>query len=211
MTTLSNLSPPTLAKPCWSWLGWEIMPGTTVMPTLAPYYEKLCNDYSCPHIPLWEQYVSDSKLDGHCNLWSIRWHSEYLIFFFFFWRHALGMWKYLGQGLNSHHSSDPSCCHDNTRSWTYGTTTELLLKLLLITIPHIHLKNYLFPTLGPHQSGQVSEYQECTILANQSVTFSLPLLANAEAVSYKKDEGPLPCMNLNLKEVWLGLSAAILL
>ena len=35
------------------------------------------------------------------------------------------MWKFPGQGSNLCHSSDPSCCSDNTRSLTYCATREL--------------------------------------------------------------------------------------
>ena len=45
------------------------------------------------------------------------------IFFFFFWP---GPWHVeVGQGSNSHHSSDPSCCSDNARSLTCYATREL--------------------------------------------------------------------------------------
>ena len=37
-----------------------------------------------------------------------------------FFGHAQGMWKFLGQGLNPHVSSDLSHSSDNTRSLTTG-------------------------------------------------------------------------------------------
>lgn len=42
--------------------------------------------------------------------------------FFFFFGHAHSMWTFLGQGLNQHHSSDPSRCSNNTRSLTHCAT-----------------------------------------------------------------------------------------
>ena len=46
------------------------------------------------------------------------------IFCFVFGR-AQGVWKNPGQRWNPCHSSDPSCCSDNTRSLTCCTTREL--------------------------------------------------------------------------------------
>ena len=39
--------------------------------------------------------------------------------------HALSMWKFLGQGLNPHHSSNLGHCSDDTGSLTCCTTREL--------------------------------------------------------------------------------------
>ena len=50
---------------------------------------------------------------------------EMLVFFFFFFGLACGMWKFLGQGLNLCHSSDLSCCSNNGRSLTHCTSREL--------------------------------------------------------------------------------------
>ena len=36
------------------------------------------------------------------------------------------MWKFLGQGSNPHHSSDPSCCTDDAGPSTCYVTRELL-------------------------------------------------------------------------------------
>ena len=44
----------------------------------------------------------------------------------FFFGHACGMWEFLGQGLNLHHSSDLSFCSDNAEPLTYCVTRELL-------------------------------------------------------------------------------------
>ena len=41
-----------------------------------------------------------------------------------FFGHPWGIRKFLGQGLNLHHSSDPSQSNDNTRSLTHYTTRE---------------------------------------------------------------------------------------
>ena len=37
-----------------------------------------------------------------------------------------GTWKFLGQGLNPHHSNDPSCCSDNAGSLTHYAIREIL-------------------------------------------------------------------------------------
>ena len=44
----------------------------------------------------------------------------------FFFHQARGLWKFLGQGSNLCHSSDPSCCSDTTRSLPHCATRELL-------------------------------------------------------------------------------------
>lgn len=46
----------------------------------------------------------------------------FLFLFFKFFGHTHSMWKFLDQGSNPSHSSDPSCCSDNARS----STPELL-------------------------------------------------------------------------------------
>ena len=43
-------------------------------------------------------------------------------YLFIYLGHTHGIWKILGQGLNLCHSSDPSCCSDNTRSLTCYAT-----------------------------------------------------------------------------------------
>ena len=45
-----------------------------------------------------------------------------LYFYFFFFGPTYGNWKFGGQGLNPHPSSDPSHCSDNARSLAYCTT-----------------------------------------------------------------------------------------
>ena len=42
-----------------------------------------------------------------------------------FFGHAHGVWMFLGQGLNPHHSSDPSFCSDNAKSLTHYAIREL--------------------------------------------------------------------------------------
>ena len=48
----------------------------------------------------------------------------HLLFFFFPCTHD--MWKFLGQGSNPHHSSDPCHCSDNVESLTHCATREIL-------------------------------------------------------------------------------------
>ena len=45
------------------------------------------------------------------------------LFFVFLGGHTCSMWKFLGQGSNPGHNSDPSCCSDN-RSLTHFTIRE---------------------------------------------------------------------------------------
>ena len=67
-------------------------------------------------------------------------------FFFFFFFGLFVFWLCLqpmevpGQGLNLCHSSDPSCCSDNTRSLTRYTTRELL-NIFLYTLNFFCFQN----------------------------------------------------------------------
>ena len=47
-------------------------------------------------------------------------------FYFLLFGHIHGMWKFQGQGSNTHQSRDPSHSSDNTRSLTHSATRELL-------------------------------------------------------------------------------------
>ena len=60
--------------------------------------------------------------------------SLFFFFFFFFFGCTHGMWKFLGQGLNLHHDSDPSHCSGDTRSLTYCITRKLLVMLFLLNV-----------------------------------------------------------------------------
>ena len=58
------------------------------------------------------------------------WGRECLLFLFVCWlvvvlAAPMACGSFLGQGLNPHHSSHPSCCSDNTRSLTHCATREL--------------------------------------------------------------------------------------
>ena len=48
-----------------------------------------------------------------------------LSFFFFLNGCPCGMWKFPGQGLNLYHSSNLSCCINNTRASTHCTPREI--------------------------------------------------------------------------------------
>ena len=61
---------------------------------------------------------------------------QYLLTFVFF-IHTHGMWKFLGQGSNLHHSSDPSCSRNNARSLTHWATRELLWAFLISFLVYI--------------------------------------------------------------------------
>ena len=55
------------------------------------------------------------------------WSKKFYLFFylFIFFGCTCGIWKFLGQGSNLCHSSDQSCCSDNTRSLTCCAIREL--------------------------------------------------------------------------------------
>ena len=57
------------------------------------------------------------------NVWSaVSWNRVLLFFFFQIIFLDLGMWYFLGQGLNLHHSSDQSCCCDTASFLTCCAT-----------------------------------------------------------------------------------------
>ena len=58
------------------------------------------------------------------TLWYFGLHD--LIFIYLFFGHTHSVWKFLGQGSNSCHNSDPSQCSDTARSLTHCTARELL-------------------------------------------------------------------------------------
>ena len=51
----------------------------------------------------------------------------------FFFSLTCNIWKFPGQGLNLHHSSNPSCCSDSIRSLTHCPTRQLHESLFLNT------------------------------------------------------------------------------
>ena len=53
------------------------------------------------------------------------------------------MGKFLGQGLNPRHSSDPNHSSDNTRSWIHCTTRELPPNFLKPMFKNVHRMNNL--------------------------------------------------------------------
>ena len=55
----------------------------------------------------------------------------FVLFFFFFPCCPLSMWKFLAQGWNPHHSSNPSSCSDSAGSLTHCTTRDPLNQELL--------------------------------------------------------------------------------
>ena len=76
-----------------------------------------------------------------------------LIFFFF--GQDLGMWKFMGQGLNPCQSS---CCSDNARSLTCCTTRELRTSLIFLScygnLNGGQLRNGAFPTFSKSPGDQ---------------------------------------------------------
>ena len=61
--------------------------------------------------------------------------------FFFGCTHSI--WKFLGQGSNLRHTSDLSCCNDNTRSLTHCATREFWVNCFIK-----NSKKYYFSTLS---------------------------------------------------------------
>ena len=55
-------------------------------------------------------------------------------FVLFFFDCACGMWKFLDQGLNPHHSSSPSCCSDNAGSLVHCATGNSKLSKVVFVI-----------------------------------------------------------------------------
>ena len=62
------------------------------------------------------------------------------MYLFIFVNCSQGMWKYLGKGLNSYHSSDPSYCSDNARSLTCYSTSEFWPTFLIEMWPQEFLQ-----------------------------------------------------------------------
>ena len=59
------------------------------------------------------------------------WQVMVFFFLFLFFVCSCGTLKFPAQGLNPCHSSDPSCCSDNSGSLTHCATRELLMVLFL--------------------------------------------------------------------------------
>lgn len=55
-------------------------------------------------------------------------------FFFFFFGHTHGMWKFLGHGSNLSHSSDLRHCSDNARSITHCTVREVHVEFFFVCV-----------------------------------------------------------------------------
>ena len=79
-------------------------------------------------------------------LLSFLFHSSLSLFFF---GHPHGLWKFSGQGSNLLHSSDPSCCRDNTGSLTYCATGELTFSSWSVTFPWFAF--WPVPSVSSHQ------------------------------------------------------------
>ena len=80
-------------------------------------------------------YVGKSLLSVCCGpkialeIKSIR-RANCMGFFLLFFGHTCSMWKFLGQGSNPCHHSDPNRCSDNAGSLTCCATRELLYGFL---------------------------------------------------------------------------------
>ena len=88
-------------------------------PPLFPLHYQPPNSYS--QFPLLYFFYSIDNLPTHSKT------TPLLCLFsvsFSFFVHAHSMWKFLGQGSNPHHSSNPSRCNDNARSLTHCTKRE---------------------------------------------------------------------------------------
>ena len=71
------------------------------------------------------------------NSFYFHWSFSFFFFFFFFFWPCLGHQKFLGQGWNPSHSSDPRDIRDNTRSLTHQANRELLSLFFLVSISFI--------------------------------------------------------------------------
>ena len=87
-------------------------------------------------------------------------------FFFFFFAHAFGIQKFPGEGLNLHHSNDPSHSSNNTGSLT--------------TRPQGNFSIYFFMSHLPDNSG-------LTLLANIEEILFLIKVENESSV--RKEDG----------------------
>ena len=83
-------------------------------------------------IPVWVLSGDSTHLDFLCGQFTRQESVQYLFFcfvfvfvFVFVFSYTQGLWKFLGQGTNLHHSSHPSHCIDKARSLTCCTTREL--------------------------------------------------------------------------------------
>lgn len=63
-------------------------------------------------------------------VYGLYWGTDF-IFLFLFFGYTCGMWKFLGQGSNPHHSSRLGCYSDTARSSTHCATRKLPIKGLL--------------------------------------------------------------------------------
>ena len=98
----------------------------------------LCRQHMLFHLVSWECHFTQLGA-----LWV----------FFFFFDHTLSMWKFPGQGLNPHYSSNPSCGSDNAGSLSPlhpKRTPALLFKV----VPMLRL-------LGQSSSSNVDWMNEC--------------------------------------------------
>ena len=62
----------------------------------------------------------------------------------YFFNHAHSMWKFLGQGSNLCHSSNPSCCSGNAESLTCCATRELFIYLFVFASAHFKIELFCF-------------------------------------------------------------------
>ena len=89
---------------------------------MAPEFKLLCE---CAIVWIGDktQNVYKSRVD--LILWRGKKFNKCALFYFIYFGHACSMQKFPGQGLNPHHSSDPSHSDDNTRCSTCRTTRKL--------------------------------------------------------------------------------------
>ena len=90
------------------------------------WYRKPNEPFFLQELQLWEglrRYGNSYTLGFKKRIESIKLHHFCnFSFLFFLFGHTHGMWKFLGQGSNLHHKSNPSLSSDTTRSLTHQGT-----------------------------------------------------------------------------------------
>lgn len=112
------------------------------------------------------------------------------------------MWKFPGRGLNLRHRSDSSCCNDNTRSFTRGTTKPLcvtfkasqkVLRTALPLRPHGAMTSAGISARPPISGGPLASQSLRFLISNSRCTWrfggSSLILGEVETEALRGDNG----------------------